>query len=101
MATIFVPGTDAVPASEGSITCTPRDSLGAPSPVTPEVGTVPIYLYVPNDPGDPAAGEVRTPWYGEAPDGYEVSTTWWINIEVGTHSNAESIYETRGYWVYP
>lgn len=102
---LIIPGTDAVPGSPASTSCMPPPpgSGDEPTPDPAPEEPVPHYLYVPNDPDDFNAGEVRTPWYGETPEGYSCSTGTFIDIYTFSNGMVVSIIyiETRCYWNYP
>jgi hypothetical protein len=124
-----IPSVPGVPGSAESLVCTPAPPViepGSPSPV-PSPGspssppptnsgggtTLPsgssasggtgqlIYLYVPNNPSDPAAGEVRTPYISPAPAGYTCQTGIFYLPDPIFPGAVTPVYETRGYWTYP
>jgi len=58
-----------------------------------------IYLYVPNDPNNAAAGEVRTPALAPAPAGYTCGLhTHTVHIDEGVDT---PVREIRCTWNYP
>lgn len=102
---LVIPGSAEVPGSAASTTCIPPPpaSEEEPAPNDPPEEPVPHYLYVPNDPNDYGAGEVRTPWYDETPEGYTCSTGTFVE-SYPTSSGGRIVvtfWETRCYWEYP
>jgi hypothetical protein len=105
----FIPGVDAVEGHAASLTCvTPPPVVDTGGSVEPppntdsELGDL-IYLYVPNDPDDVGAGEVRTPAHAPEPAGYVCDTepTAYLVPDPSFPGGTMTVYEIRCYWTYP
>jgi hypothetical protein len=105
-----IPAVEAVEGQSASLVCVvpppPTDTGGSTGTDPPPTsgGEAETYYYVPNDPNDPLAGEVRTP--GTYPPEW---TGYTCEIDPSVHyipdpnfpNGVQPVYERRCYWNYP
>lgn len=90
------PGQAYEPPSQVCVPLPPRGE-GGTTPPTPAPGSV-VYVYVPNNPNNRYAGEVRTPM-STSPAGYTCQAGLFFDIVIG--GLVTPVYEVRCYWNYP
>lgn len=106
-----IPAVEAVEGQPASLVCTPppppADPGGPPPPPPPPpppeyptAGST-IYLYVPNNPTDESAGQVRTESVAPEPAGYTCFTGIYYVPDPADPKLLQPVYETRCDWNYP
>lgn len=114
--TLVTPAVEAVEGHAASLVCTPpppavEPEAPPPAPPPPVPGNPPdpvvtYYVYVPNNPNDFSAGEVRTPLFDppdDPPAGYtcDIVPTLYYVPDPSFPGGTMPVYEQRCYWNYP
>lgn len=105
---VLIPGSPAIEGRPASLVCVPPPpppvTAYPPPSVPPSAGTpIGYYVYVPNNPNNPAAGEVRT-FFSSHPGGSYICDTEPQTYFIDSPASPGTLLpvrERRCYWQYP